>query len=477
MIQREEILEKSKEFGISPNNVQRDYLFGWILHGLYNKSDLSKHFILKGGNCFRKAYFESTRYSNDLDFSVLSELPKEKIGAELNLVCKSIQQATGIVFEIEKTKIESKRGFDPSQQILEAKLYFKDFFGNSDRFSISSKLDITQFDQIYLPIQDRNLIHPYSDRDSCPALLKCWKLEEMLGAKLKCLLQRRHIADFFDLIYSVFLNRELAVNKSEILSTFLKRTIFSPSPTVAKSLLLDLPFGYFKEVWKKYIICPRQSEFEFENGLSHFQTLMSELFAAFSPNRSTLSFYPSKFRTLIMEAGQSQTLLNVVYDGIERPIEPYALLYKTRKDGHSEEYWWVYDRKGGSTSGPGFKWFVNSKVGSIEKTDEKFEPQQEILLSKSGEAPEIPYFTNSSGRRFGNFRRPTMGYRTQGGRSIFGVTKQKNKPGWVFVFQCNYCGKKFRRAKNDSALNAHKDKYGNKCYGRRGFLVDQKYEY
>jgi predicted nucleotidyltransferase component of viral defense system len=477
MIQREEILEKSKEFGISPNNVQRDYLFGWLLHGIYNKSDLSNHFILKGGNCFRKAYFESTRYSNDLDFSVLSELSKEKIGSELALVCQSIQEATGIVFEIEKTKIESKRGFEPSQQILEAKVYFKDFFGNSDRFSISSKLDITQFDKIYLPIQDRNLIHPYSDRESCPAKLKCWKMEEMLGSKLKCLLQRRHIADFFDLIYSVFINQELAVDKSEIISTFLKRTIFSPSPTVAKSLLLDLPFGYFKEVWKKYIVCPRRSEFEFENGLSHFQTLMSDLFASFSPNRSSLAFFPSKFRTPIMEAGQSQTLLNVVYDGIERPIEPYALLFKTRKDGHSEEYWWVYDRKGGATSGPNFKWFVNSKVSSIENTDVKFEPQQEILLSKSGEAPESPYFSNTQDRRFGIIRRPSIARRSRTSRSIYGISRPKNKSGWIYIFQCNYCEKKFRRTKNDSGLNEHKDKYGNKCYGRRGYLIDQKYEY
>lgn len=477
MIQREEILEKSKEFGISPNNVQRDYLFGWLLHGIYNKSDLSKHFILKGGNCFRKAYFESTRYSNDLDFSVLSELSKEKIGSELNSVCQSIQDATGIAFEMEKTKIENKRGFEPSQQILEAKVYFKDFFGNSDRFSISSKLDITQFDKIYLPVQDRNLIHPYSDRESCQASLKCWKLEEMLGTKLKCLLQRQHIADFFDLIYSVFINRELAVEKSEIISTFLKRTIFSPSPTVAKSLLLDLPFGYFKEVWKKYIVCPRQSEFEFDNGLSHFQTLMNELFASFSPNRSTLAFFPSKFRTPIMEAGQSQTLLKVVYDGIERQIEPYALLFKTRKDGHSEEYWWVYDRIGGATSGPSFKWFVNSKVSSIEKTDVKFEPQQEILLSKSGEAPESPYFYNTSEKRFGIIRRPSIGRIPQRTRSIYGISRQKNKSGWVYIFQCNYCEKKFRRTKNESVLNEHKDKYGNRCYGRRGYLVDQKYEY
>lgn len=477
MIDNEEILAKAKEFGISPNNVQRDYIFGWILHGIFQKSELSNHFILKGGNCFRKAYFENTRYSNDLDFSVLNELGEDRIAKELNIVCQSIQEATGVVFELEKTKVENKRGFDPSQKILEAKVYFRDFFGNSDRFNISTKLDITQFDKIFLPTQRRNIIHPYSDRSLCPTTLHCWKLEEMLGAKLKCLLQRRHIVDFFDLIYSVFINRELAVEKSEIISTFLKRTIFSSSPTVAKSLLLDLPFSYFKEVWKKFVVCPKQSAFEFDDGLTHFQSLMGELFSGFSMNRSSLAFFPSKYRTPIMEAGQSQTLLNVVYDGIERPIEPYALLFKTRQDGHSEEYWWVYDRKGGAKSGPGFKWFVNSKVSSIQKTEINFEPQQEILLSKSGEAPENPYFVDPAERRYRVVKRPAFSVRQTRTRSIFGAPRQKKKPGWVYIFQCNYCQKKFRRIKNDSNLNEHKDKYGNRCYGRRGNLVDRKYEY
>ena len=72
MITRDEIQAKSLEFGIHHANVQRDYVFGWLLAGLYTISSLRDVLVLKGGNCFRKAYFATTRFSHDLDFSTES---------------------------------------------------------------------------------------------------------------------------------------------------------------------------------------------------------------------------------------------------------------------------------------------------------------------------------------------------------------------------------------------------------------------
>jgi predicted nucleotidyltransferase component of viral defense system len=55
----------------------------------------------------------------------------------------------------------------------------------------------------YLPVQERNPIHPYSDAEACAATIRCVELEEALATKLRCLLQRRHIADLYDLAYSL----------------------------------------------------------------------------------------------------------------------------------------------------------------------------------------------------------------------------------------------------------------------------------
>ena len=69
MITKEEIQTKADEFDIHLANVERDYVFGWLLCGIYTISELKDVLILKGGNAFRKAYVPMTRFFNDLDFS------------------------------------------------------------------------------------------------------------------------------------------------------------------------------------------------------------------------------------------------------------------------------------------------------------------------------------------------------------------------------------------------------------------------
>ena len=73
MIKKEEIEAKSNEFKIHTAHVERDYVFSWLLVGIYTVSPLKDILILKGGNCFRKAYFANTRFSEDLDFSIQKE--------------------------------------------------------------------------------------------------------------------------------------------------------------------------------------------------------------------------------------------------------------------------------------------------------------------------------------------------------------------------------------------------------------------
>src|SRR5579884_95415 len=68
MITAQEIEEKARQFEIHTSSVQRDYVFGWLLFGIFTLSDLKEIIFLKGGNALRKGYFAETRYSNDLDF-------------------------------------------------------------------------------------------------------------------------------------------------------------------------------------------------------------------------------------------------------------------------------------------------------------------------------------------------------------------------------------------------------------------------
>lgn len=186
MINRDEIEAKSSEFGIHTAHVERDYVFGWLLFAIYTVSTLKDTLVLKGGNCFRKAYFGDTRFSTDLDFSTETNIDENALIQELNKVCDFVQSATGVIFDKGRNHVEEKLVIDKERKIYQAKLYFRDFYGNPDRITISVRLDVTEFDRIYLPIQDRFLIHPYSDERECKGRIRCVKLEELLATKLKC---------------------------------------------------------------------------------------------------------------------------------------------------------------------------------------------------------------------------------------------------------------------------------------------------
>ena len=55
MIDRDEIDAMGKLLGVHTSDVQRDYLYGWLLAGLYGDVPLmSDRLVLKGGNAFRK---------------------------------------------------------------------------------------------------------------------------------------------------------------------------------------------------------------------------------------------------------------------------------------------------------------------------------------------------------------------------------------------------------------------------------------
>jgi predicted nucleotidyltransferase component of viral defense system len=246
MITREEIEQKSEELGVVTANVERDYVFGWLLAGIYGHSSLRGRLVLKGGNAFRKAYFLHTRFSNDLDFSAPAGVAEAQIVAELNAVCDFVQAQTGVVFNKDRNLLRKKPHADKEVDVYEPRLYFQDFYGNPDSITISVRLDFTEFEHIYLPIQSRQLIHPYSDASQCQVEIRCQKLEELLASKLKCLLQRRHSSDLFDFVFSVFISKELEIDRKEIVWTFLRKTIFERAPGVVRGLLLELPFDVIK---------------------------------------------------------------------------------------------------------------------------------------------------------------------------------------------------------------------------------------
>jgi predicted nucleotidyltransferase component of viral defense system len=211
MISDQEIDAKAKEFELRPLDVQKDYVYGWLLNGLFQRPALAGQIVLKGGNALRKGYLPDTRFSKDLDFSARQAITQAVLEAELREVCSFVQAQTGVQF-VDKMIVRDKDLAIPDIEALEARLYFKSFYGE-ENLSLRTQLDITQFDKIYLPVQDRKLLHPYSDGEACAATIKCHKLEEVLASKLTTLLHRRNPVDLFDLLYAIVFRDQFGVSR------------------------------------------------------------------------------------------------------------------------------------------------------------------------------------------------------------------------------------------------------------------------
>jgi predicted nucleotidyltransferase component of viral defense system len=465
MIDQNEIKAKAIEFDIHHPNVERDYVFGWLLKAIYENDYLRRRLVFKGGNCLRKAIYRDTRFSADLDFSVRDSIDVHSMGEQINEACRDAQATCGVEFRTERNTFEAGPAVDSQRRSYKGRVYFTDFFGNQDDLTISVKLDVTDFDRLYLPATNRQLIHPYSDASACNTELTCMALEEIVANKMKCLIQRRHSHDLFDLVYSTFINRSIEIDRGLVLRTFLRKTIFSASPGAAKNILLGIPMTFFSGVWEKYIRCPKATRFNFDEAEEGFKNSIEALFEGVSGREwAEQLYFGGEHRHMILEAGAERRLMKLKYSGVERIIEPYSLAYKQAEGKPARKYFYAYDTTGGEKKGPGIKAFLNTGVEALSIMDDKFEPRYEIELSKAGEEARNAYF----GREFskGGSAQPTV-------RHTGRTPKPRRFGGYepTFKVQCPYCQKIFTRKTQSLALNEHKSPDGYRCGGRHGYRV------
>jgi len=407
VINDKEIEERAAAFSISPISVEKDYVYSWLLKAIVARTGLSSRLVLKGGQALRKAYLPQTRFSKDLDFSALEHLDQRFFEAELREVCAFVTAATGVQF-LDRIVIKDKNLPIPEVEAFEARLYFKGFHGEED-LSLRAQLDITQFDRIYLPIQSRPLLHAYSDASACNAILRVQKLEEILASKLTAMLHRRNPVDLFDLLYSILVTREYPVSRVEVVTTFLRKSIFGPQPNLARDQLKAIPVAAFERDWASLIV-PAATAMAFSFVTNNFHSLIDLLFAAIAPaalappmaiprvgarplgrpgGRPTglgglgrggpftgVSPLGAGARQTIISAARNGHMVEMTYDGVRRLVEPYKLEYYIRKsDGHGSEYFWAWDTSGGRSGKIGIKQFFCHKIAAAVESSYPYAPR------------------------------------------------------------------------------------------------------
>lgn len=378
MITEAEIKQTAIELGVPLPTVEKDYVMGWLLWGIYNNPYLTQNLVLKGGNCLRKVYFPDTRFSDDLDFTAVHLPTPDQFHRHLDSVCTAVQETSGIIFDFDRSQVELKETPDKECYALDGRVYFRGFAGDT-RLTMRIKFDVSQFERMVLPLQQHPIIHNYSDAASLSTRVNTYSLEEVLAEKLRSWIQRTRPRDLFDVV-RIIQSQAIPISKTNILSTFLQKTIFKNIPFASQEELLYEPkFETIGRSWLKTIICPRNSVIAAANAIALFKDFINALFDPDILDAIGLSRVPSDFyqynirsgvREAIIEAGKVRQLIRIRYNGRERDIEPYSFRFKVTRRGYTE-YFYGFDRTRGNT----IKSFFLHRIQGVSTLPEQYIPR------------------------------------------------------------------------------------------------------
>src|SRR5918911_3403504 len=103
VIPSRELLQLRTEWQIDVGVIEKDYLLGWLLAGIASEPELAESWVFKGGTCLRKCYYETYRFSEDLDFTVVRGRPDapEQLTPIFSRISEWVRDQSGIELVIE----------------------------------------------------------------------------------------------------------------------------------------------------------------------------------------------------------------------------------------------------------------------------------------------------------------------------------------------------------------------------------------
>ena len=255
MILKREITQKSEDWKVPPEIVDKDWVLGHFLSAFYSIAEHREKLVFKGGTLLRKCYFPNYRFSEDLDFTSLTEDYKltRKI---LNEVVKIAEDNSGILFHIQEI---SELYFKDQLTGYQARL--KHWGANHsknqeppspERWMTNIKIEVTLYEKMAFKSELRKIDHPYSDSLLEISLkIPCYNLKEIITEKIRSLVQRSYSAprDYYDIYFLKDLFNQK--NWKEIKTAFLEKMDFKGLKFEnVEQLINDKSIKIVKSAWE-----------------------------------------------------------------------------------------------------------------------------------------------------------------------------------------------------------------------------------
>ena len=176
--------------------LERDYCLAWFLIGL-SGSSLREKLVFKGGTALKCCYFGDYRFSEELDFTLASEMPRESILAGLEDVYARVRSASGIPFRYAR---EDRKKHQNSHT------FYLAYEGPLPAATPKEvKVDITVSERFVFPIEDRPILRGYTEYADLTEdnKIRVYALEEIGVEKVVALTDRarNEPRDLYDVWY------------------------------------------------------------------------------------------------------------------------------------------------------------------------------------------------------------------------------------------------------------------------------------
>ncbi len=484
MIDRREILRVAEQTSLNPHVVEKDYVLGWLLAGIYAHPELRDSWVFKGGTCLKKCFFETYRFSEDLDFTLrdAAQIDETFLRRVFNDICSHTNEASGIEFPPDRIEFELLR--NPRGNLsAQGKISYRGPVSPTHALP-RIKLDITADERIVLPPVRTAIFHPYSDGPAAGIEVLAYDYIEAFAEKFRALAERTRPRDLYDVIH-LYRNASGRPDARHFVEVLREKCAFKG---------IDLP--------RISDLVPHRAELEagWRNMLDHqlpdllpvdaFWNALPEVFAwldgAAEPALPAMEMgsdhalvrdrfvdlpqgrYPQNFIETIRFAAANRLIVELDYEDMDgnrstREIEAYSL--RRTADGN------VLLMAVRAQDGQPRSYRVESIFGA-KTTQKSFSPRYPVELTPIGPQTIPPTKRMPQVEKFAIRREPRVGATPTAPRAR--IARAAGGP--TYVFKCNACGRTFRKKSYDSTLGNHKNsRTGFACFSSFGSYVRTDY--
>ncbi len=446
-----------------------------MLAGIYAHDELADNWVFKGGTCLKKCFFETYRFSEDLDFTLLNEAHIEEafLKRVFGEIGAWIYEQTGIEIPPDGQEFEiyeNPRG----RKSCQGKISYRGPVSPT-RPLPRMKLDLTADERVVLPPAAVDIFHPYSDAPEEGIEVLSYDYVEAFAEKFRALSERTRPRDLYDVV-NLYRNEEARPEREQFINVLREKCAFKGielprlidlepqrealvgawSPMLDHQLPVPVPVVGFWEVLPKifaWLFGQRPTPALPAMPIGGTDVIIRDRIVGLSSGSRGQSLIDT-----IRFAAANRFLVHLEYvdkagKRSTRPIEAYSLRRSQAGD--------VLLMAVRADNGQPRSYLVNSIVGATP-TQTIFSPRYPIELTPFG-PQSVPATSRST----------SPGLR---GISTRGISRRRaSGSGPAYVYRCTACGKLFYRKTQDSTLRPHKKPSGYACHGTYGIYVRTKY--